>query len=95
MEWLPLYSDWDDLFDPFAYEWVIENGRWHDSNEFVDLKAVDAPNGEWMRIRRDQITLCDIINLYDSDLSLKSDAYDYDENGNWIFKGGEKITEIK
>ena len=63
------------------------DGRWHDNTEFVDLTTIDAPHGEWLRIRRDKITLSDIINLYDTkdNLSVKSDHYDYDENGKWTF----------
>ena len=37
--------------------------------------------------RKEQELLSDIINLYDTkdNLSVKSDHYDYDENGKWTF----------
>jgi len=91
-EWTPAISDWDDDFDPCAYEWVVEDGRWHNSHEFVDIRALNAPKGEWLRIGRAKITLTDIINLYDSDLSSKSDAYGYNEKGEWVFNNDAKFT---
>ena len=90
-ELIPTISDWSPDFNPLDYLWYIENGRWHDNTEFVDLIAIDAPHGEWLRIRRDKITLSDIVNLYDTgdNLSVKSDHYDYDENGKWTFLEGD------
>ena len=90
-ELVPTISGWSPDFDPLAYTWYVEDGRWHDNTEFVDLIAIDAPHGEWLRIRRDKITLSDIVNLYDTEdnLSVKSDHYDYDKNGKWTFLEGD------
>ena len=93
-ELVPAISDWSLDFDPLAYTWYVEDGRWHDNTEFVDLIAPDAPHGEWLRIRRNLITLADIVNLYDAEdsLSIKSNRYDYDENGKWTFLEGDNYN---
>ena len=85
-EWLPHHSDWDKSFDPFKYVWVIEDGRCHAHNddEFVDIAAVDAPHGEWMRLSRNLINLTDVINLYEDGHCKPSDAYSW-VDGRYVF----------
>ena len=85
-EWMPRYCDWNKSFDPFKYEWAIEDGRFHSCNndEFVDLVALDAPNGEWIRIQRKLINLTDVINLYEDCHCKPSNAYGW-VNGEYVF----------
>ena len=85
-EWMPHHSDWDKSFDPFKYVWVIEDGRFHAHNndEFVDIAAVDAPHGEWMRLSRNLINLTDVINLYEDGHCKPSDAYGW-VDGRYVF----------
>ena len=77
-EWLPNHSDLDKSFDPFKYEWVIEDGSSHAYNdEFVDISALNAPNGEWLRISRNLINLSDVINLYEDGHCKPNGVYDW------------------
>ena len=75
-----------NCYNPFKYEWAIEDGRFHSFNndEFVDLVALDAPNGEWIRIQRKLINLTDVINLYEDCHCKPSDAYGW-VNGEYVF----------
>ena len=76
-EWMPHHSDWDKSFDPFKYEWAVDDGRFHlyNDDELVDIVALGAPNGEWLRIARNLINLTDVINLYDDGHCKPNDAY--------------------
>ena len=85
-EWMPRHSDWNKSFDPFKYEWAVEDGRFHSHNndELVDIVALGAPNGEWLRIPRNLINLTDVINLYEDGHCKTSDAYGW-VDGKYVF----------
>ena len=85
-EWMPRHSDWNKSFDPFKYEWAVEDGRFHSHNndELVDIVALGAPNGEWLRIPRNLINLTDVINIYEDGHCKPSNAYGW-VDGKYVF----------
>jgi len=87
-DWLPHLSDWDPDFDPFKYYWAVEDGLFRNNKDGeADLIALDAPGGEFLhRINLSMIKFTDIVNLYDSDLSVKNPNFHYDKNGKWTYK---------
>ena len=90
---MPHHSDWEKSFDPFKYEWAVEDGRFHlyNDDELVDIVALGAPNGEWLRIARNLINLTDVINLYEDGHCKPNDAYYGWVDGKYVFlEKGEK-----